>query len=260
MKKYLTVKQGILNEIKNRILLPGDKLPSCEELQGIYKVSAVTVRHAVSELIDEDVLYAIQGSGTYVQQRKVSWRTTSASFYQNTSDSLTDHEIEIQEIKKIRDKRVAAVFGVSPEAEFTFFKRVRIYGEERVAVSISYLPLEIIDERDYYRLRRNRSLYKTLFEKNIIPSATKETFTVEVSSNKEIYSLLCQSNNTTLLHGTRLNYDEAGKLFEYTQNYFLASRYRIVCWHTANHGRGHGFANGDETLININISKEDENE
>lgn len=234
MKKYLVVKQGILERIKNSTLKQGDRIPACSELMKLYGISAVTVRRAVSELMRDDVLHSVQGSGTFVSEVKLPWRTTSGPFYQNINDGAIDNPlIEIKELCAVSDRSIADIFELAPDTVFTYYRRLRLSEGKPVAVSISYLPLDVLGERDYLLLRRYLSLYKTLYQKNIIPTSTKETFTVEISPNKEIYFLLGQNNNTTLLHGKRLNYDETGRLFEYTDNYLLASRYKIVCWHSA---------------------------
>lgn len=63
--KYLQIirdiKRGILeNSIEN-----GEKLPTEDEFIAKYKVSRQTIRHALSQLVNEKVIYRIPGRGTF---------------------------------------------------------------------------------------------------------------------------------------------------------------------------------------------------
>lgn len=263
MKKYDLIKQDILEAVRSKTLRQGDKIPSCSKLQAQYGVSAVTVRKALADLIQDGILYAVQGRGTFVKEQRILWRTTSGRFSSNIKSEVSRAErqdTEIIELSTLKDKTIAAIFGVSPDAPFTVFKRVRTSDGEPTAYSISYLPLDILDERDYFELRRYKSLYKTLNAKHVIPATTREAFTMEIVSNKEIYTLLQQSNNTPLLYGERLNYDTSGRLFEYTRNYLLANRYTVVCWHSNTHGSGISDPEAEAPFIHINLSKENDDE
>ena len=66
---YIQVKEDILNKIHIGELLPGGRLASEKELTQQYGVSTITIRRAVSELVDENVLERKQGKGTFVLQR-----------------------------------------------------------------------------------------------------------------------------------------------------------------------------------------------
>ena len=67
MPLYARAKQAILHQLREAVWKPGDKLPIEPELAKLLDVSVGTLRHAVSELVDEGVLARIQGSGTYVK-------------------------------------------------------------------------------------------------------------------------------------------------------------------------------------------------
>lgn len=73
--RNITLHEQVRNEILKKVdsgeYLPGQKLPGERELSGIYGVSRVTVRQALSELIDRGVLIKRQGSGTYVKNKVI---------------------------------------------------------------------------------------------------------------------------------------------------------------------------------------------
>lgn len=66
MKKFISIKEEILSEIKNGKLLPDEKLPVREELISKYGVTRATLSKALAELINEGWLKAVRGQGTFV--------------------------------------------------------------------------------------------------------------------------------------------------------------------------------------------------
>lgn len=69
MKKYQDVKRSIYERIQTGEFSAGDVLPSERELIEQYQVSRITVRQAISGLVNEGLVYSVQGKGTYVQSR-----------------------------------------------------------------------------------------------------------------------------------------------------------------------------------------------
>jgi GntR family transcriptional regulator len=65
---YLQIRQVILRAIRNRDLLPRQKVPSLNELSEMTGVSRVTVRQALQSLINEGWLFTVPGKGTFVAE------------------------------------------------------------------------------------------------------------------------------------------------------------------------------------------------
>lgn len=69
---YLQVKEHILSDIHSEKYQPNGRLPSEKELAAMYNVSMITIRRAISELVDEHVLQKKQGKGTFVTKKSFS--------------------------------------------------------------------------------------------------------------------------------------------------------------------------------------------
>ena len=67
---YYQITQTIKDWILNRDFNPGDKIPSENELVGQFKVNRLTVRQAISQLIQEGFLVKRRGYGTFVADDK----------------------------------------------------------------------------------------------------------------------------------------------------------------------------------------------
>ncbi len=69
---YKQVEDNIRAKIANGILKPGDKIGSHHELVKEYDVSLITVKKALSNLVNEQILFSRVGMGTYVAEKKVN--------------------------------------------------------------------------------------------------------------------------------------------------------------------------------------------
>ncbi|MGY4706149.1 extracellular solute-binding protein [Candidatus Bipolaricaulota sp. J31] len=69
---YKQLKEYIRTWIESNRLQPGDKIPTERELSQLLGVSRLTVRQAIAELVEEGILYRVQGSGTYVAEAEAS--------------------------------------------------------------------------------------------------------------------------------------------------------------------------------------------
>ena len=67
---FQRIKDHLLAEIQAGTWREGDVIPSEQELAKQFNVSRMTVNRAVRELTAEQVLTRVQGSGTFVAQRK----------------------------------------------------------------------------------------------------------------------------------------------------------------------------------------------
>jgi GntR family transcriptional regulator of arabinose operon len=63
---YQQIRQYILNQIDQKKWQPNDQIPSENELASQFHVSRITVRGAVSKLIEEGLIYRVQGKGSFI--------------------------------------------------------------------------------------------------------------------------------------------------------------------------------------------------
>ena len=68
---YVQIRRSLHDDIVNKVLMPGQRLPSEDELAARFGVSRMTVRQGVSDLIDEGLVYRRHGVGTFVAQSHI---------------------------------------------------------------------------------------------------------------------------------------------------------------------------------------------
>lgn len=72
---YKQIKSILREKMESQELKPGDAIPPQRELSKICKVSEVTVRRAIQELVQEGLLSSRAGSGTFVLEPNKNVRT-----------------------------------------------------------------------------------------------------------------------------------------------------------------------------------------
>lgn len=65
---YKQIKKHIIDQIQAGILRAGDRVPSEIELAKLFRVSQITSKNALIELVDEGYIYRVQGKGSFVTQ------------------------------------------------------------------------------------------------------------------------------------------------------------------------------------------------
>ena len=63
---YVQIRETLRGEITSQVLKRGEKLPSEQELASQFKVSRMTIRESIEDLVDEGLLYRRHGVGTFV--------------------------------------------------------------------------------------------------------------------------------------------------------------------------------------------------
>lgn len=85
---YLQVKADIKNRILSKQYMPGDKLPTENELSDQYNVSKITIRKAIQNLSDEGYVNKVQGKGTFINFKKDKLYLNKTSGFKESLSSL----------------------------------------------------------------------------------------------------------------------------------------------------------------------------
>jgi GntR family transcriptional regulator of arabinose operon len=76
--KYQLVKDYVLSQIKNNEISEDDRIPSESEFAKMLDISSITVRKALTDLVNEGVIYRVRGKGSFVANRNsAADKTTS---------------------------------------------------------------------------------------------------------------------------------------------------------------------------------------
>lgn len=226
--KYQKIEEDILDAIKSGTLQPGEKVPSQSELMAKYSVSAITIRKAFSELINEGYLVGIQGSGTFVAKKQMIRSLTSISFAEELKEQGYRPDQEIESIEKIVSPRVAEIIGVPDDTFFTKISRVRFANDEPVAYHTSWLLNYQINEKQAQLIHKTKSLYKMMKKYGLVPYFVNENYSVHEIEDPEIFRKLKVKKNYPCFFVKRTTFDEQNNIIEYAETCFNKDFYSVT--------------------------------
>lgn len=132
---------GILRrQVASGVLRPGDQLPSEAQLCRRYQVSPMTVRRAINILVDQGVVVAEQGRGTFIRPVELG----TASFQLQRLQDLFDDELHttvklLQARIVAADERTAHKLQLAPGGRVIYIRRLILARAEPTLCHVEYL-------------------------------------------------------------------------------------------------------------------------
>jgi DNA-binding GntR family transcriptional regulator len=225
---YHVVKEDIKKQIDNQELSPGDFILTEGELCEHYKVSRVTVRRAIEELVSEGVLQREHGKTASVTDNLIP---RSLNHLGGLHEELTQTGIKcssyiLNSEVIAADERLAQKMKVEPNASILKFERLRYADGAPLCHQTAYVNKNLCPDLDVKELT-NTSLYET-FEKKFNLEIDYATQTISaVLSSYKVAALLELPERTCMLCVRRLTYLKGEKCIEYSESYYVGGRYNL---------------------------------
>ncbi|MCR2813901.1 GntR family transcriptional regulator [Microbacterium sp. zg.Y1084] len=220
--KYEQVAASIRDSIAQS-LAPHDALESERELMAIHGVSRMTIRKAISVLVDEGRVYNIRGSGTYVGSADIFSKTPKlTSFTEDMISRGATPSSRVLEVARIAaPDHVSTALGLPASSEVTLIRRLRLADGTPIALEDVYLPTSVLETES---LNLGESLYEQLrlagYE---VFRAEQEIKAIALSSSDS--ELLDVSTGSAALSVTRVSSSRKGQLIEFARTTYRADRY-----------------------------------
>lgn len=144
---YFQVEQILKKRIVRGEYKPEEKIPTESQLVEEFNTSRVTVRQAISKLVQDGFLISKRGLGTFVTNDKKLINSFSLEFLGVVDGifyDLSTVKVKSAEISRVTpDNYVRKKLKLGETEEVTQIKRLRYKGDNLVAYTINYLPNEI---------------------------------------------------------------------------------------------------------------------
>src|SRR5213595_3206667 len=142
----------------------GTAIPSERQLSADLGVSRLTVRAALDDLAREGYLVRRRGSGTYVQQPKISQELTMTSFSEDMRRrGMAPSNKTLSLNRQLAGARLGRFLNVSPGEEIVVVKRLRLADGVSMAIETLHVPTSVVPgvqprdlEGSFYELLRDR--------------------------------------------------------------------------------------------------------
>ncbi|MBI4673061.1 MAG: GntR family transcriptional regulator [Chloroflexi bacterium] len=209
----------------------GDVMPGERELAESFRVSRMTLRAAIDELVDEGLLTRQRGRGTIVAHVRISKQAQVLGFMSFSEEmrarGLTPSSRVLDFKSEVANAAVAAQLDLPLGAQVILLKRVRLANGEPMALECCYVPYERFKRLLEFDLAA-RSLYDILEQEfETRPTLCEETVEAIALNAPEARDLGCKRGAPALLV-TRVTRDARGALIEAEQTLYRSDRYRMV--------------------------------
>ncbi|MFV0551630.1 MAG: GntR family transcriptional regulator [Anaerorhabdus sp.] len=228
VSKYIIIENDIIESIKRGELKPGDKVDSESVLKKKYGVSAITVRKAFNDLINEGYLYGVQGLGTFVTKKQMIRGLTSISFSEELLQQGYKIDMIIDSVEEVTNKDIAEILHVDSDSTLVCVKRVRLANNEAIAYHTSYISTEKLSLEQAQTIKTTRSLYKTFAKYNLIPTWVNENYSVKEITDINVLNQLSLKKGCPSFFVKRMTYDSMDEIIEYAETYFNKDWYSVT--------------------------------
>lgn len=132
----------LVDMLKRGEIAPGGQVPPEQELTEVFGVSRTTVRRSMEHLLARGLLTRKRGKGTFWTE-SAKEITREKLFGSNRQIFNISGKTSVQVLSKVIGKGnrdVCSFLGVSEEADFVIFRRVRFAEGSPMSYSINFLP------------------------------------------------------------------------------------------------------------------------
>ncbi|MDD3715780.1 MAG: GntR family transcriptional regulator [Candidatus Marinimicrobia bacterium] len=139
---YYQLQELLVGKIESGELNPGDKLPSENELASLYRISRNTAQKAIRALVDWGLAQRIQGKGTFVCNKSVTFSiTASLSMTSEIIGLNKEPHSKMLQAKVIgASLDIAKKLGISKDDPVYILQRLRFVDDMPVMIQTSYIP------------------------------------------------------------------------------------------------------------------------
>ncbi|RFU63274.1 phosphonate metabolism transcriptional regulator PhnF [Bacillus sp. V59.32b] len=226
---YYQLQEQIKNMIEKGELTPGDLISSEREYAERYQISRMTIRQALTKLVDEGYLYRVKGKGTFVTERKIEQPLQGLTSF--TEDMKARGMVPGNELLSFEiipaNNLIAGHLNIQEHGPVYEIKRIRLADDVPMALETTYIPANLIkgltDE-----IMRHQSLYDYIEDQQHIKiDRGEQVIESSIADQMESQYLKIKKGSPILLI-QRKSYLEDGTPIELVKSVYRADRYRFM--------------------------------
>ncbi|MGL4820575.1 MAG: GntR family transcriptional regulator [Bacilli bacterium] len=193
----------------------GERIPSENELSECFGVSRMTIRQAITKLVEESLLERYRGLGTFVQKKKVEQPTqqlTSFTEYMQSLGYTTSSKIVTHSIVEATEK-IAKELNLQEDRQVHLVVRVRFANDVPSALETAYFPYTLFPrlneshlKNSFYRYAENNLGHKILYANQTIESTLADVQESKLLDTAIGAPLLLTKQTTYLSNGSPIEY------------------------------------------------------
>ncbi|TDW24258.1 GntR family transcriptional regulator [Kribbella kalugense] len=228
---YAQVTDMLRTRIEGKHWKPGDRLPAEQQLCQEFRVSSITMRRALASLVAEGKLVRHQGRGTFVadSHHLVLGPPRLSSFSEDLQQRGWASTSKVLRLETISGpEEITSRLGMSPGAELTVLRRLRLADDEPIGIQTAWLPAHLAPDLDQASSLETESLYEVLRrDYGITATQATETFSAALVETGDA-DLLTVPAGSAAFRVERLTTDGTNRPIEFVRSVIRGDRYTVA--------------------------------
>ena len=223
---YIKIHDQIKKDIDDAVWEIGERLPSERDLAETFKVSRMTLRQAITLLVDEGVLERRVGSGTFVASTRVQEKmrgTTSFTEIMKAQGKTPSSQL-ISYRRTLPSEQEVEKLGIHKTENVIRMERVRYADGIPVVYEVASIPEKFI--KNFNREEVTSHFFQTLERHGYKIGKSHQTIYARLAKDK-IAEYLQISKGQAILGLTQVSYFEDGTAFEYVKSQYVGERFEF---------------------------------
>lgn len=145
---YLQLREILRSRIDDGEFVPGSAIPSESELAEMYGLHRLTVRNAITTLVNEGLLKPVQGKGVFVIGKKIGRDLEKLTgFHQTMRERHVVPETRVMlKTRRPAGLKYAQILGIGPDDEMYYLRRLCLGENEPVSIEDIYVPCRLLND------------------------------------------------------------------------------------------------------------------
>jgi DNA-binding GntR family transcriptional regulator len=220
------VARQLESAIESGKLGPGDRLENEIDMADRIGLSRPTMRRAIQELVAKGLLVRKRGIGTQVVHREVKRQVELTSLFDDLTRLNKEPSTKVLSFEtQSADDVVAGHLGLSTGVEVLYLERLRLTGEQPLALMHNWLPTELAPAIDRAELE-SHGLYELIRARGIHMRVASQRVSARAATTSEA-KLLRLGRGVPLLTAERTTYDDRGVAVEFARHVYRSDSYAI---------------------------------
>lgn len=223
---YIRIHDAIKKEIDRGTWQIGQRLPSERDLADVYEVSRMTLRQAMTLLVEEGILERRVGSGTYVASHRVQEKMRGTTSFTEIvrSQGKTPSSQLISYQRKPANETEMQQLQLKATDTVVRMERVRFADNVPLVFEVASIPEKLI--RSFNQEDITEHFFQTLTDNGYEIGKSQQTIYARNASDW-VAQYLKVPKQAALLALTQVSYFTDGRPFEYVHSQYVGERFEF---------------------------------
>ncbi|SFB78503.1 GntR family transcriptional regulator [Streptococcus equinus] len=223
---YIRIHDAVKKQIDDGFWEIGQRLPSERDLADDFEVSRMTLRQAITLLVEEGILERRVGSGTYVASHRVQEKmrgTTSFTEIVRSQGKTPSSQVVSYQRKPANETEIQQL-QLKASDYVVRMERVRYADNVPLVFEVASIPEKLI--RQFKREDITEHFFQTLTDNGYEIGKSQQTIYAKNASER-VANYLKVPKNHAVLALTQVSYFSDGRPFEYVHSQYVGDRFEF---------------------------------